>query len=296
MSASRKTAAILISFVVVACVACGSDSAKKPSVAMDAAGQTGNQDAARPTDAARPDARPTDADMQDAPDQDASPLPPEVDFDAIQDQACQMAGGTCVPQGECGARNDGAYLSGLGCRNSNSGLTCCRKPADCPSFDTTACCRLIDGKLVGAGGAGCDRGYLSCDDRPEAWISSTLNCKDPSSMKIEPTPESAPSRWPDAVSTAEAGRWACAQAGGVSLPFGSSGCGDGYGVGLGGPGPCCVPKSACPEVKTGTECCSRTGRVESKGCFNGRAMCQPALIALGTLQEVKAGTCAPFEP
>jgi len=295
MSASRKTAAILASFLVVACVACGSDSAKKPSrVAMDAAGQAGNQDAARPTDAARPDAeRPTDADMQDAPDQDANPLPPEVDFDAIQDQACQMAGGTCVPQGECGVSSGSAHLSGLGCRLSSSGLTCCRKPADCPSFETTACCRLIDGKLVGAGRTSCDRGYVSCEGRPESWISSTLDCKDPSSVKIEPTPESAPSRWSGAVSTAEAGRWACAQAGGVILPFGSE-C-DGYYVGL-ATTPCCLAKSVCPEVKTGTECCSRTGRVESKGCFDGRAMCQPALIALGTLQEVKAGTCAPFEP
>jgi len=291
MFASRKTVVLVASFLALTCVACGNNSATKPRVSMDASNQTGNQDAARPMDARTDAEGPTDADMQDAPAQDASPLPPEVDFDAIQEQACQMAGGACVPQGECDP--DGVRLSGLGCRLSSSGLTCCRKPADCPSFETTACCRLIDGKLVGAGGTSCDRGYVSCEDRAESWISSTRSCKDPASVKIEPTPESAPSRWPGAVSTAEAGRWACTQAGGVTIPFGSE-C-DGYYVGL-ATTPCCLPKSVCPEVTTGTECCSRTGRVESKGCFNGRAMCQPALIALGTMQEVKAGTCAPFEP
>lgn len=262
-----------IAFVLVAVVACGD---KRP---VSEAGASSAPADGRMVDVLEPAPVPVPEREREQP---PAPPPPEIPFDSIQESACKQAGGRCLSHAEC---SGGVYIEGLACRSSLSGLGCCRVPADCPEHETSSCCAKFAGEVVSVGGAGCDRGHVSCAGRGDAWLTKTGSCD--TSARLEPPSEAEPSRWPDAVSTLEAGRWACEQARGKLIPYGAE-C-EGYLVGL-APLPCCVPPEGCPE-RALTECCNRGGRAEPKVCRDGRAVCEPALIGIGALREVAAGEC-----
>lgn len=268
----------------------GSD-AGTPSGARDAASdvtQTAHDSSAPADDAATPrDDAGTDVDA--GVDAGAGPAP-RTDYEQLADEACQMAGGQCLSVGEC--LQGGATVEGLTCRPGFPGLSCCRKPPACEGYGTAGCCETSEGQLVASGIAGCDRGYLSCAGRPTAFISKTQSCSTAASTHIATTAESAVSKWEGAKSVTEAGRWACTQAGGRDLSYDQA-C-DGFSVALSATGFCCIPRALCHEANEGTECCEQDGKLRAKECIEGTAQCNGALLQLGTMREVKLGTCKPF--
>jgi hypothetical protein len=218
------------------------------------------------------------------------PTEPRTDYNAVAEEACSMAGGQCVTRGECSPDTD-AFLTPI-CRPGVGGLACCRKGAapECKTLDS-ACCQLVQGK-PSSSGTTCDRGYPSCAGvTGEHWLSGDTNCE----SRLEEPAAEAQSKWPGALSAAEAGRWACTQVGGATITDRSAAC-DGYEIAIDGANRCCVPKALCPETTAGTECCVRDGTLMAKLCVNGHAECAPQLIGLRTLREIPAGTCAPFTP
>jgi hypothetical protein len=218
------------------------------------------------------------------------PVMPRTDYAAIADEACEMAGGDCVPQGDCSRETD-AHLPPI-CRPGVPGITCCRKGAtECMKPIEPVCCDVVDGSYR-AIGSRCDRGYPTCAGRVATWLATDKTCE----TRIDEAGPDAPNLWPGSVSAAEAGSWACKQVGGTTLEVGER-CPDGtQGLALDGTHPCCIPNELCPEVNQGTECCTLAGDIMAKMCFDGQSMCHGALIGMGTLKEVPVGTCEPFTP
>ncbi len=204
-----------------------------------------------------------------------------------------MAGGECLSL-ETGT----ALVEGISC--FRSGIFCLRKPAECEGAWDARCCQLMNGKKTPNGGrAGCDRGYLSCAGRSDTWVSSSDLCEN----VIENPDESAPTKWPGAVSSLIAAKWACDEAGGQSVDEqtvtaavekGEPICKDGHHVAFHSLGACCIPKTACPETNPDIECCKASGTLEDKICQNARADCDGITLGTGLVKEVKAGTCKPY--
>jgi hypothetical protein len=219
------------------------------------------------------------------------PVMPRTDYAAIADEACEMTGGQCVPQGDCSHETDGRLQQV--CRPGVPGIVCCRKGATECVTPRLVCCDVVDDKYRSTGTT-CDRGYQTCSlvKAGEKWLATDKTCE----TRVDETGPDAPNQWPDTVSAVEAGRWACMQAGGITLQRGEA-CPDrSFGQALDATHPCCLPAAVCPEVNVGTECCTPSGTVQAKMCMDGRAMCPTPLIAMGIMKEVPVGTCEPFTP
>jgi hypothetical protein len=219
------------------------------------------------------------------PPSDGGKPPVVTDYTMIADQACMMAGGTCVAHSQC-APSVGNTVS-LICRPGVPGLTCCHMPANCPGSDAASCCRFENGKVASSSGADCDRGYPSCLGYGAEY---SLFADKACTMKLAEPTETSTNNWPGATSAHDAGKWACEQIGGELNPDASC---DGYPVVI-GPEACCIPRDRCPEAKTGTECCHFDGKVVTKECVNGAAICNTTLVGLGDVREVASGSCQAF--
>lgn len=277
----------------LAVIGCGDSSSKK--VSADDANASG---APPPKDAAAHDGSDSGGSVDSGKNepQPAKLVPntsdaPRPNYEEITKQACVMAGGSCSDEAQ---ESGGAVISSIYCRPL--GYRCVHVAGDCgPLISSGLCCFTGDSGKTLAGSVYCDRGYPTCPKAQDGWLSSG-NCQDRTTELPLAASESDPSRWEGAVSVLEATRWACSQAGGTSIPLDASCDGTLLPFAKDGAERCCLTKAACPDAYVDTECCNDLGKVEAKGCVNGRAYCNEVFKEIGVVREVKTGTCAPFSP
>lgn len=216
---------------------------------------------------------------------------PQPDYAKIAEEACVMAGGSCDYAKQTAMS---VPINSLACDPAKPQIFCVRPEGDCGIAKAARCCSFADDGRPKVSGATCDRGYPTCATFNNEWL-APADCSDRSTEIALPTEELS-TRWQGAVSVLKATRWACAQAGGLSTPYGTTCDGTTLNFRKQGVETCCLPKAACPDAFVDTECCQSSGMVVEKGCSNGRAYCNDLFIGIGTMREVKTGTCAPFKP